>query len=131
MVQSVGKGVQSPKPRLMLVTSDGFCHSVVSDVLMHHGFAPAQHNTSVRAMIADVSDNNADLILIDESLADLTPFEAVRMLRAAAQAEKPLKAVLLSSRATRGTVERAREAGFDALVSKPVSPTRSFEPCAL
>ncbi len=123
MSHALGKRSSGPQPRLMLVTSDRFCHSVVSEVLLHHGFPPAHHNTSVHAMIAGVSDDSADLVLIDETVGDMTPFEAVRMLRASGQAQKPPKTVLLASQATRSTVEMAREAGFDALVAKPVSPT--------
>ena len=62
-------------------------------------------------------------MILDDELGDMTPYEALKILRAKNEYLASAKAILLSGSTTRRIVERAQQAGFDAVIGKPIAPT--------
>ena len=122
------------KPRCLVVTGDPYCRAVLSSLMEEQGYGVA-HCGSLKAFVADGCGAGADVVFFDDRLDDMTPFEALRMMKAVITAEgTPRGTILLTGGATRAVVEAARSAGFDALIPKPLSAAcvrrilRAFEP---
>jgi two-component system cell cycle response regulator len=68
--------------------------------------------------------HNPHLVLMDIQLPGIDGFEATRIIKKAPNAT-PIPVIALTSYAMRGDEEKAREAGCDGYISKPIN-TRSF-----
>jgi len=121
MAEQGYRGTLRVRPRCLLLTADQYCRAVISDLFDDHGY-PIDCQSSLKDVVHHAAAERTDFVIIDDDLGDMTPFEAVRIVRAAFTDEAPIKAILLSSGATRRKVEAARKAGFDALVAKPIVP---------
>ena len=79
-----------------------------------------------QAALQKARDEKPDLILMDLSLPKLDGWEATRMLKAdAALARIPV--IVLSAHAMQGDEERARAAGCDDFLTKPIDETALFQ----
>jgi len=70
-----------------------------------------------------------DLILMDLSLPRMDGWEATRRLKADMDLSK-IPVIVLSAHAMRGDEERAREAGCDDFLTKPIDETLLFQKLA-
>jgi CheY-like chemotaxis protein len=78
--------------------------------------------TTGQAGVEAVLATAPDVLLCDISLPDMTGYEVVRAARAA-PAARPLVAIAITGHAQPDDLRRAREAGFDAHLAKPMSLT--------
>jgi CheY-like chemotaxis protein len=65
-----------------------------------------------------------NLILFDEDLPMLTPVEVSRMIRSDAKIQHVPQLLVIVAQAIRSMVNEARDAGIDAMITKPVVPLR-------
>ncbi|MEI6573551.1 MAG: response regulator [Alphaproteobacteria bacterium] len=114
-------GAAKVKRHCLLLTADHYCRAVISDLFDDYGYSIVCL-PSLKEVVHYAASDRSDLVVIDDNLGDMTPYEAVNIVRAAMANGGPIKAILLSAAATRRTVETARKAGFDALVAKPIAP---------
>ena len=77
-----------------------------------------------RALLELVSQQEIDMIIMDEDMPILSPAEVSRMVRSGNEGAKSPHTVLVVFKATRSVVDAARSSGFDALIVKPVIPLR-------
>ena len=82
-----------------------------------------------KAAIDCAAEEKPDLILMDLSLPRMDGWEATRRLKAdGALARIPV--IVLSARAMRGDEERARQAGCDDYLTKPIDEDALFQKIA-
>jgi two-component system, sensor histidine kinase len=79
------------------------------------------------AAVEAVARGGYDLVLMDVILPDVDGIEATRRIRALAGEAARTPIIGISGRAAPGDEAAAREAGMDAYVMKPVSPSRLAE----
>lgn len=109
------------RPRSLLLSRDYHCRAVLSDFFDDYAY-PLICQSSLKEMVLKGADDGADLLILDDDLGEMTPYEALRILRAKIENPSSAKAILLTGGATRRVLERARRAGFDAVIAKPIMP---------
>jgi len=109
------------RPCSLLLSPDYYCRAVLADFFDDHG-DPLICHSSLRDMVLKGPTGAAELLILDDDLGEMTPFEALRILRAKIESPALSKAIMLSGGATRRVLERARSAGFDAVIAKPIMP---------
>lgn len=111
------------KTRCLIVTGDPYCRAILVALMEAEGYG-VDHCASLKDFVVHGCGAGAEVIFFDDRLDDMTPYEALRMMRAAPPVtdEPPRGAVLLTGSATRPVIEEARLAGFNAVIPKPVSP---------
>jgi len=106
-----------PRPRRILLVDD---HADSVDLLrmllVRRGFEVTIAR-SVAAAIAAAAAEPLDVLVSDIGLPDGSGYDLLRQLRSAG----PLPAVALSGLDRAADLERAREAGFDEYLTKPVA----------
>lgn len=109
------------RPRSLLLSPDYYCRAVLADFFDDYGY-PLICQSSLKEMVLKGTDEGAELLILDDELGEMTPYEALRILRAKIESPTLSKAIMLSGGATRRVLERARRAGFDAVIAKPITP---------
>ena len=109
------------RPRSLLLSPDYYCRAVLADFFDDYGY-PLICQSSLKEMVLKGTDEGAELLILDDELGEMTPYEALRILRAKIESPTSSKAIMLSGGATRRVLERARRAGFDAVIAKPITP---------
>ena len=112
------------RSRLLVASPDRYFRLQMAEILSGYGYAQPAFADSARGVFESLGRNALSLILLDEDMPLLTPFELARMVRADANAESVPLMMLIAARPTRSMVNEARQAGFDAMISKPVIPVR-------
>jgi CheY-like chemotaxis protein len=79
-----------------------------------------------QAALEKARDERPDLILMDLSLPQLDGWEATRRLKSD-RALAGIPVIVLSAHAMRGDEERARAAGCDDFLTKPIDETLLFQ----
>lgn len=108
------------RPRSLLLSPDYYCRAVLADFFDDYGY-PLICQSSLKEMVLKGTDDGAELLILDDDLGEMTPYEALRILRAKIQSPTSSKAIMLSGGATRRVLDRARRAGFDAVIAKPIT----------
>lgn len=110
-----------PDGKLVLLVEDNpHNRKIFSGMLTHHGFRVREAETGEIALTS-VVEQRPDLILMDLSIPGIDGWECTRRLKAdPATAAIPI--IALTAHAMRGDEERARAAGCDGYLSKPISP---------
>ena len=96
----------------------------MAEILSGYGYAQPAVADTARGVLERVEQDEVSLILLDEDMPLLTPFELARMIRSDEKAQSVPLMVLIAARPTRLMVNEARQAGLDAIISKPVIPLR-------
>ena len=109
------------RPRSLLLSPDYYCRAVLSDFFDDYGY-PLSCHASFKDLVLKGMVGDAELVIMDDALGDMTPYEALRILQAKSESSASSKSILLSGGATRRIIERARQAGFDAVIAKPIAP---------
>ena len=112
-------------PTILLVEDNLHNRRIFQGVLSHAGFHVVEAEDGARALDLARSQR-PDLILMDLSIPVVDGWECTRRLKADA-ATRPIPIIALTAHAMRGDEERARAAGCDGYLSKPISPKRVVE----
>jgi len=110
---------------ILLVEDNPHNRKIFSGMLAHHGFRVREAETGEIALSL-VAEEQPDLILMDLSIPGIDGWECTRRLKADAKT-RPIPIIALTAHAMRGDEERARAAGCDGYLSKPISPKKVVE----
>ena len=110
--------------RFLVASPDRYFRLQMAEILSGYGYAQPAVADTARGVLERVEQDEVSLILLDEDMPLLTPFELARMIRSDEKAQSVPLMVLIAARPTRLMVNEARQAGLDAVISKPVIPLR-------
>jgi two-component system cell cycle response regulator DivK len=110
---------------VLLVEDNPHNRKIFSGMLTHHGFRVREAETGDLALQM-VAEERPDLILMDLSIPGVDGWECTRRLKADPKTQS-IPIVALTAHAMRGDEERARAAGCDGYLSKPISPKKVVE----
>ena len=108
------------KHNVLLVEDNPHNRKIFSGMLTHHGFAVREAETGEMALKM-VAEQAPDIILMDLSIPGIDGWECAKRLKADPKTQA-IPIVALTAHAMRGDEERARAAGCDGYLSKPISP---------
>jgi PAS domain S-box-containing protein len=111
-------------PRILVVEDNPLTRKMLRITLEAEGYAVVEAGDG-RAALAAAAEERPALVLQDLVLPDMNGFELVRQLRSLAGASVPILA--LSGFLNRVDEARSSEAGFNALLVKPIEPSRLVE----
>jgi two-component system cell cycle response regulator DivK len=110
---------------ILLVEDNPHNRKIFSGMLNHAGFRVVEAVDGNEAM-SKVASEKPDLVLMDLSIPGIDGWECTRRIKGD-PATKQVPVIALTAHAMRGDEERAREAGCDGYLSKPVSPKKVVE----
>jgi two-component system, cell cycle response regulator DivK len=110
---------------VLLVEDNPHNRKIFSGMLTHSGFRVVEAVDGFDAM-SKLAAEKPHLVLMDLSIPGIDGWECTRRIKGD-PATKDLPVIALTAHAMRGDEERAREAGCDGYLSKPVSPKRVVE----
>ncbi|HEX6836051.1 MAG TPA: response regulator [Polyangia bacterium] len=112
---------------VLLVEDNPHNRKIFSGMLVHSGFAVVEAEDGNQALAAVAPDKALpDVILMDLSIPGVDGWEVTRRLKADART-RPVPIIALTAHAMRGDEERARAAGCDHYLAKPISPKKVVE----
>ena len=111
--------------KILLVEDNLHNRKIFQGVLSHAGFVVVEAEDGERA-IELAHSQQPHLILMDLSIPLVDGWECTRRLKAD-PATRAIPIIALTAHAMRGDEERARAAGCDGYLSKPISPKRVVE----
>ena len=112
------EGGKGPAPRVLVVEDNPVNLELVTELLEQEGcevLTAESAETGLRLATAE----HPDLVLMDLQLPGMTGYEATRQLKAA-PATAAIPVLVLTSHAMRGDDLKAREAGCDGYLTKPL-----------
>jgi CheY-like chemotaxis protein len=112
------------RSRLLVASPDRYFRLQMAEILSGYGYAQPAFADSARGVFESLDRNALGLVFLDEDMPLLTPFELARMIHSKVNSENVPLMILIAAKPTRLAVNEARQAGFDALISKPVIPVR-------
>ena len=107
---------------VLLVEDNPHNRKIFSGMLTHSGFAVIEAEDGHQALAA-VDKQLPDVILMDLSIPGIDGWEVTRRLKADARTQA-VPIIALTAHAMRGDEERARAAGCDHYLAKPISPKK-------
>jgi two-component system cell cycle response regulator DivK len=110
---------------VLLVEDNPHNRKIFSGMLAHAGFRVVEAVDGNEAM-QKVASEKPNLVLMDLSIPGIDGWECTRRIKGD-PATKDTPVIALTAHAMRGDEERAREAGCDGYLSKPVSPKKVVE----
>lgn len=110
---------------VLLVEDNPHNRKIFSGMLRHSGFEVIEAESGDRAL-EEVAKQKPNLILMDLSIPGVDGWECTRRLKAS-PATRDIPIIALTAHAMRGDEERARQAGCDGYLAKPVSPKKVVE----
>jgi two-component system cell cycle response regulator DivK len=112
-------------PTILLVEDNLHNRDIFQRVLANAGFKVIEAEDGGKAL-ASAASERPDLILMDLSIPVVDGWECTRRLKADPDL-RHIPIIALTAHAMRGDEERARSAGCDGYLSKPISPRRVVE----
>jgi CheY-like chemotaxis protein len=109
--------------RILLIEDDQLITNLIVILLEREGYEVITSSTAENG-IALARDSPPDLILMDIALPGMDGLEATRILKAG-DATRAVPVVALTAQARKEDAEKARRAGCDGFIAKPLS-TRTF-----
>jgi CheY-like chemotaxis protein len=110
---------------ILLVEDNVHNRKIFSGMLTHSGFRVIEAEDGQKAL-DQVASAPPDLILMDLSIPVIDGWECTRRLKSN-ERSKHIPIIALTAHAMRGDEERARSAGCDHYLSKPISPKQVVE----
>jgi two-component system cell cycle response regulator DivK len=110
---------------VLLVEDNVHNRRIFQGVLSHAGFQVIEADDGATALDL-VREVRPDLILMDLSIPVVDGWECTRRLKAD-EGTSGIPIIALTAHAMRGDEDRAREAGCDGYLTKPISPRRVVE----
>jgi CheY-like chemotaxis protein len=114
-----GSAVSSEPMRILIVDSDIKSSNSVELMLHASGYSETRVAYSGHAALVIAAEFRPSLVLIELDLLDMSGYEVARILRAHAQS-RDLRLIALTPRREHAGRERARAAGFERYLLKPV-----------
>lgn len=112
--------------KLILLVEDNLHNRrIFSGILRHYGYDVREAVNGAEA-VEMASSLKPDLILMDLSLPVMDGWEATKRIKAIQELAQ-IPVIALTAHAMAGDEDRAREAGCDGYLSKPISPTKVVE----
>jgi two-component system cell cycle response regulator DivK len=121
----IDSGGTSRSPTILLVEDNLHNRRIFQGVLVHAGFRVLEAEDGGKAL-AVVEREKPDLILMDLSIPVIDGWECTRRLKADPKTNA-IPIIALTAHAMRGDEQRARDAGCDGYLAKPISPRRVVE----
>lgn len=109
--------------RILIVEDNNLNLELATELLKSSGYAVLQSRSAEEGLRV-AREQRPDLILMDVRLPGMDGLAAVRVLKQDPET-RTIPAVAMTAQAMRGDEEAARDAGFDAYVTKPID-TRAF-----
>lgn len=109
--------------RILIVEDNKLNLELATELLKSSGYAVLQSRSAEEGLRV-AREQRPDLILMDVRLPGMDGLAAVRALKQDPET-RTIPAVAMTAQAMRGDEEAARDAGFDAYVTKPID-TRAF-----
>jgi CheY-like chemotaxis protein len=114
--------------KVLLVEDNPHNRKIFSGMLRHAGFHVVEAEDGHQALAAAIGEGAApaelpDVILMDLSIPGIDGWEVTRRLKADPRTQK-VPIIALTAHAMRGDEERARAAGCDHYLTKPISPKK-------
>ncbi|MFC5527212.1 ATP-binding protein [Rhodanobacter ginsengisoli] len=120
-VQAMPAGpVASGSYRLLLVEDDGIVAAVIRGLLEREGHTVV-HVLNGLAALAELAHANFDAVLLDLDLPGVDGFQIARLIRQREAAGEHLPTVAVTARSGSEDEARARAAGMDGFLRKPLS----------
>ena len=113
------------KIRVLLVEDNRINQKVALEMLRSAGITPAVADTG-SAALAWLEQNPCDAVLMDVQMPGMDGYEATREIKHRA-ASKHLPVIGMSANAMPEDQVRGRQAGMDAYITKPVTPSLLYE----
>ena len=113
------------RPRVLLVDDYPDAREMYTEYLEFSGFEVVEAGNGMEALQRAI-DESPDIILMDLSLPGIDGWEVTRRLKAD-ERTKVVPIIALTAHAMRGDEDRAREAGCDYYLAKPISPKKVVE----
>lgn len=121
----INSGGTSRSHTILLVEDNLHNRRIFQGVLTHAGFRVVEAEDGGKALAA-VERERPDLILMDLSIPVIDGWECTRRLKANPET-RAIPIIALTAHAMRGDEQRARDAGCDGYLPKPISPRRVVE----
>lgn len=106
--------------RLLLVEDDTIVAAVIRGLLGHEGHSVV-HVANGLAALAELAHARFDAVLLDLDLPGVDGFQIARLIRQRESAGELLPIIAVTARSGSRDEKRAREAGMDGFLRKPVS----------
>lgn len=107
---------------ILLVEDNEDNRTIYRTLLEHHGYRVLEAADGEEGL-RRAREDHPDLILMDISIPRIDGWEATRILKAD-EATRAIPVIALTAHALDADRERAREAGCDGYLAKPVEPRR-------
>jgi CheY-like chemotaxis protein len=114
-----------PVPLVLVVDDADDNRALFSEFLTHKGFRVEEAVDGEHALLKTLSFI-PDLIVMDLSMPVLDGWEATRQIKAHAST-KHIPVIAITGHVTEENLQRARDAGADAVLVKPCAPAVLFE----
>jgi CheY-like chemotaxis protein len=116
--------VGAKRSSVLIASPDRYFRLMIGEIVTGIGYDLIEQVASTRVLLETVARRSFTLLILDEDMTELTSSELSRMVRNANLSQRAPLIALVVSRATRTVVEDARNAGIEALITKPVIPLR-------
>ena len=116
-----GPGKPQKPLRILCVEDNPFGRVVLNAILTEFGHTVDFASSGEAALIA-VAGKDHDVVLMDVTLPGIDGFETTRRIRALARSEVLLPVIGVSALCSEADIERAKAAGMNDYLVKPVTP---------
>jgi signal transduction histidine kinase/CheY-like chemotaxis protein len=116
-------GIAAPAPVLAVVDDEQDGRDMLAILLRSHG-ACVQTAESADHALAHLEQQSVELLISDIGMPNIDGYQLVRSIRAGASPWRSIPAIALTAFARAEDALKARIAGFDTHLAKPVEPVR-------
>jgi signal transduction histidine kinase/CheY-like chemotaxis protein/streptogramin lyase len=115
-----GDGVQAQPLRILLVEDDAIVAAVVRGLLERAGHTVRYVGNGLAAL-AELAQETCDVVLLDLDLPGIDGFQIARLIRQREEVGRRIPIVAITARSGGDEEIRAREAGMDGFLRKPLT----------
>lgn len=108
--------------RILVVEDNSLNLELVTDILEMSGYEVLSSETA-KAAIEVAAREQPDVVLMDIALPDMDGLEATRIMKSKSET-RMIPVVALTAHAMSGDADRARNAGCDGYITKPINTKR-------
>jgi two-component system, chemotaxis family, chemotaxis protein CheY len=108
--------------RVLVVDDNDFMRKLVAKMLLSFGIRSVIEAGDGAEALRIASEISIDVIVTDYRMPGLDGFEFCRTVRRRPTPRRAVPILLMSGHTERALVERARDAGFDEVLAKPLAP---------